>query len=212
MLKSLGYLLAGLLLIGGGVAVWFQWEHMFWTALNGPTEISLAELAKIEDPKQLPSQWIRVKCEKVVETNVVVQRSDGAILTKYLLVQVGDRWMIAALKANAGVSVIAGQLYNSNSFENRDAIAAVVSKHQDTLRGHIFPFQLHGEVDYRDNGLYIPVVAALIAVTGLVLGCLGIGGMSLGLRGSNSAAVTEQFEAATDQTIDRILHNKGRRG
>jgi len=210
MLKALGFLLAGLLLIGGGVAAWFQWEHMFWTALKGPTEVTLAELAKLEDPKQLPSEWIRVKCEKVVEANVVIKRqTDGAVLTKYLLVQVGDRWMIASVKATSGVSVIDGQLYNNNAFENQNAIAAVVSKYPD-LRGHIYPFQFHGEVDYRDNGLYIPVLAALIAGLGLTLGCMGIGGISLGLRDPATAQAAARADA--DRTIDRILHGKGTRG
>ena len=216
MLKRLGFLLAGLLLIGGGVAVWFQWDYMFWTALHGPTEVSLAELAKIEDPKQLPSEWIKLKCEKVIETNVVVERSDGVVLTKYLLVPVGDRWMIAAVKANADVHEIQGQLYNSRSFENQDAIAAIINKHLDLLRGHTCPFQFHGEVDYRDNGLYIPVFVALIGAAGLVLGCGGIAGFSFTLRSPAASAVTETFEAAgiaaADRTIDRILHDKGRSG
>ena len=210
MLKSLGFLLAGLLLIGGGVAAWFQWEHMFWTALEGPTEVSVAELAKIEDPRQLPSEWIRVKCEKVVEANVVIKRqTDGAVLTKYLLVQVGDRWMIASVKATSGVSVIDGQLYNNNAFENQNAIAAVVSKYPD-LRGHIYPFQFHGEVDYRDNGLYMPVVLALIAGMGMVLGGMGIGGISVGLR--SPAAAQAAARADADRTIDRIMRGNGPRG
>jgi len=210
MLKRLGFLLAGLLLIGGGVASWFQWEHMFWTALHGPTEVSLAELARLEDPKQLPSEWIRVKCEKVIDANVVIARTDGVVLTKYLLVQVGDRWMIAAVKELASVNVIEGQLYNSNSFENKEAIAAIASKHKDILGGHLYPFQFHGEVDYRDNGLYVPVVAALIAGLGLVLGCMGIGGISLGQRDPASERVAAMADA--DRTIDRILHDKGTRG
>jgi hypothetical protein len=183
---------------------------MFWTALKGPTEVSLAELARLEDPKQLPSEWIRVKCEKVVEANVVIKRqTDGAVLTKYLLVQVGDRWMIAAVKATSAVSVIDGQLYNSNAFENRDAIAAIVNKNPD-LRGRIYPFQFHGEVDYRDNGLYIPVVAALIAGLGMALGCMGIGGISLGLRDPATAQAAARADA--DRTIDRIMRGKGPRG
>src|SRR5262245_28638596 len=129
MLKSLFYVLARLLLIGGGIASWFQWEHMFWTALKGPTEVTLAELARLEDPKQLSSEWIRVKCEEVVEADVVIKRSDGAVLTKYLLVQVGDRWMIAAVKDRASISVIDGQLRNSNARANQEAIAAIVGKY-----------------------------------------------------------------------------------
>jgi hypothetical protein len=210
MLKSLGFLLAGLLLIGGGVASWFQGEHMFWTALHGPTEVSLAELARLEDPKQFPSEWIRVKCEKVIDANVAIERTDGVVLTKYLLVQVGDRWMIAAVKERSAVSVIDGQLYNSNSFENNEAIAAIASKHKDILGGRLYPFQFHGEVDYRGEGLSIPVVAGLIGVVGLVLGCMGIGGISLGLR--DPAATQVDAMAAADQTIDRILHDKRTRG
>ncbi|MCI0358118.1 MAG: hypothetical protein L0211_06530 [Planctomycetaceae bacterium] len=210
MLKSVGFLLAGVVIIGVGALVWFQFEYMFWTALDGPTDVSLAELAKIEDPKQLPSEWIRVKCDKVVETSVVVERSDGAIMAKYLLVPVGDRWMIAAVKDRSSVNVIEGQLYNSNCFANHDAIEAIVSEHQDLLRGRIYPFQFHGEVDYRDNGLYIPVVAGLTAVVGLVLGCMGIGGISLGLR--DPAATQVAAMAAADRTIDRILHDKRPRG
>src|SRR5262245_52403682 len=56
--------LVGIVMFVGSVAAWCYWGHHFWTALKGPTEVSLADIAKLEDPSQLPSTWVKVKFEK----------------------------------------------------------------------------------------------------------------------------------------------------
>lgn len=78
---------------------------------NGPTEISAAELVKVDDLARLPSRWVRFTADNLVPTDadLVTGVSDMVLGTIYL-VQVEDRWLIALLNPNLSGNIVEGQL------------------------------------------------------------------------------------------------------
>src|SRR5688572_20782297 len=58
---GVGALVVGLAVIGGAVGAGCYFGHHVWTALQGPTPVSLEDIAALEDPRQLPSTWVQVK-------------------------------------------------------------------------------------------------------------------------------------------------------
>src|SRR5262245_34146218 len=67
--------IAGLVVIAGAVGTWCYFGHHFWTALKGPTEVTLADLAKMQDPRQLPSTWVKVKFDKAAKSEVILEET-----------------------------------------------------------------------------------------------------------------------------------------
>ena len=214
--QGLGGLVLGLALVGACVAAWFYWEHHFWTAWKGPTEITLAQLAKLENPSQLPSTWVKVTFAKAVETEVAIEEArigENVTLEKYLLFQVGDRWMIAVVPAKFRGNVLSGQIYHNNGYMNNDAFAAIYKDYQEVHQGRLFPFEFHAEVDYGSNWTAFPWVLALFAGIGLFFGCLGFVGIRHSFLDPLPASTPEEVDSAamtvTDDKIANILRSAG---
>ena len=217
LMRNLGIVAISLAMVGGSIAAWCYWQDMFWIALNGPTEVSLAELAKLEDPRKLPSPWVKVKCEQVIDTEVSIHRdTDNALLERYLLFPAGDRWMVAIVnhKHNGG-KVLEGQVYHSNYHLNVEAFATIYKDYQHIHHGRLFPFEFHAETDYRGEGYSLAVILAVIAGGGLFFGFVGASGMSQALGDPPPTEATDQAAAASaaaNEALARVLSQTGRRG
>jgi hypothetical protein len=98
--SGLNTIFMGLVVVAGSIAAWCYWGHHFRTALHGPTQITLADIARLEDPRQLPSTWVKVKFDKAVESEVVLEATragSSRIEEKYFIFQAGDRWVLACV-------------------------------------------------------------------------------------------------------------------
>src|ERR1700722_11287790 len=94
--------LGGVLLVGalGLTIANTRWIVSVW---NGPAPITLTELRQLQDPATLPNPWVSFTFNQVIDTGLLLSsRRNFTTTTKarYLLVQVGDRWLITALPAN----------------------------------------------------------------------------------------------------------------
>jgi hypothetical protein len=182
----------GLKLIGGGAlvfvavaAAWVYFGHHFWTALKGPTEVTLADIGKMSDPRELPSTWVKVKLDKVVPSNVVLEEVGAGtrhIEEEYLLFQAGDRWMIASVPPGFAGNEISGQIWRNNAPLAREIIAAVADELKDVHRGKLIPYQFHAGDDYGTNWKCFAGVMALFGGVGLILTFVGVGGVFEGFR------------------------------
>jgi len=216
--QALGAILAGLVITGAAVGGWFFGQHHFWTALKGPTEITLEQLAAIENPGQLPSTWVQVAFDKSVKTDVKIidaTRGDDAVEEVYLLFQAGDRWMIAIVKPNFQGNVLSGQVYHNSSVNNNEAFAAICQDYQDVHQGKLFPFEFHAELDYGSNWKAFAIVMGAFAGLGGLLSLAGCSGVVMSFRPADHVPPTsnvlvapdQQSSTAATQVMSRILRD-----
>ena len=92
----------GLVVVAGAVAAGCYFADHVRTAYEGPTQVKLEDIAKLEDPRHLPSTWVDVTFDKAVKSSFVVESrpTNGGIShvsEEFLMFQAGERWMIAAV-------------------------------------------------------------------------------------------------------------------
>ena len=216
--QALGAILAGLVIAGAAVGGWFYGQHHFWTALEGPTEITLEQLAAIENPSQLPSTWVKVAFDKSVKTDVKivdVARGDDAVEEEYLLFQAGDRWMIAIVKPRFQGNVLSGQVYHNTSVNNNEAFVAIFQEYQDVHQGKLFPFEFHAELDYGSNWKAFAIVMGAFAGLGGLVSLAGCSGVAMSFRPADpepAEAIAPfmpdaQASTAATQVMSRVLRD-----
>ncbi len=223
---------SGALIVAGVAAAWCYWGHHFWTALKGPTEIKLADIAQMSDPRELPSTWVKVKFDRAVPSNIVLEEVGSGtshIEEEYLLFQAGDRWMIASVPPGFQGNEISGQIWRNDAPLAREVVAAVTDELKEVHRGRLIPYELEGAQDYATNWYCFAGVMAMLGGCGLILGFTGVGGMVQGLRppgpesadypGGNideaawspSASPSSTANTEVDDVMARILHETRRR-
>jgi hypothetical protein len=183
--NGLAMLVTGLAIAAGGVAAWCYWGHHFWTALKGPTEITLAELAKIDDPAQFKSTWVKVKFDKAVKSEVVLeatQAGNSRVEEEYLIFQAGERWMIACVPEGFKGNELSGQIWTRGHGLAREAVAAITKELQDVHHGELFPFEFDASEDYASKWKVTAGIIGFIAAAGVFFGVLGLNGMQRGCR------------------------------
>src|SRR5262245_44811881 len=188
--SSIGTALAGVAIIGGAVAAWCYLGHHFWTALKGPTEVTLADIAKLEDPSQLPSTWVKVKFDKSAKSEVVMEEVNHGVSSideEYLIFQAGERWMIAAVPPNFKGKELSGQDWHNNAPLAREAWAAVGDDLKEIHRGKLFPFEFDASDDYGTNWKSFAGVMGFLVVCGAFVGCIGIVGVFQSFRAPSLA-------------------------
>jgi hypothetical protein len=167
----------GIVLIASGLGSLWYFQDNIARAFEGPLKVSPEELARLSSPADLPMRWIKFKTTKVVPTGVEKVRPDFSkkhVLHKYYLVQVSDRWLVAALKPNFKGNVIVGELLDKpgqgvlvNRVEQQawsKVTAATTAIHQ----GRLLPFQLSDLVDWGEDWQYGVYLFAGMAGVGLL--------------------------------------------
>ena len=123
--NGVSMLLTGLVIFAAGVGCWCYWGHHFWTALKGPTEITLADLAKLEDPRDLPSTWVKVVFDKRALSEVVLEETRAGVSRveeEYFIFQAGERWMIACVPGGFEGIELSGQIWQRGHGLAREAV------------------------------------------------------------------------------------------
>src|SRR6476659_8960366 len=85
----------GLVVAGGSVAAGCYFRDHLRTAFEGPTAVKLDDIAKLDDPQQLPSTWVDVTFDKSVKSSFVVESrpTNGGVShvsEEFLVFQAGD--------------------------------------------------------------------------------------------------------------------------
>jgi len=218
--QGLGIVLMGLVIGGSAVGGWLYGQHHFWTALKGPTEITLDQLAKIEKPGELPSTWVKVAFEKAVKTKVQIVetgRGSESVAEEYWLFEVGDRWMIAIVQPSFKGNVLSGQVWHNTGSLNREAFTTILQDYQDIHQGKLIPFEFHAEQDYGSNWKAFAVVMGVFTGIGGLLAAMGLGGIVLSFRPADAideanelAALDPQTTAAANAAMARFLRDAQR--
>src|SRR5262245_58331028 len=150
--SGLQMFLIGLLIAVAAGGAWYYWGHHFWTALKGPASITLADLAKVDDPSQLPSTWVKLKFDRYVKSGYVMEetRNGGStgVQEEYLIFQAGDRWMIASVPHNFKGQELSGQIWRQSYGLSREAAAKITEELKDVHHGQMFSFEFDASEDY----------------------------------------------------------------
>jgi hypothetical protein len=215
-------LIAGLVIAAGGVAAWCYWGHHLWTALDGPTEITLEQLAQVEDPAQLPSTWVKVKFDKAVKSEIVLEETrsgNSRIAEEYLIFQAGERWMIACVPGGFEGNELSGQIWRRGHGLARDAVAAITDELQDTHQGKLFPFEFDASEDYASKWQVTSGLIGVCAAAGVFFSFLGLAGMrrgclpprpeDFGLDPNNYRHLLIESREDADAAVSLFLHDAG---
>jgi hypothetical protein len=203
---SLGVLVVGLAIVAGSVAAWCYWGHHLSTALKGPTEVTLEDIARIEDPKQLPSTWVKVKLGKVVKSEIVLEKSPSNggtsyVAEEYVIFQAGDRWMIAAVPRDFKGQELSGQIWRRNAQVSRNTVAAITKELESVHQGKLFPFEFDASEDYGTSWKMTTGIIGFFAGSGALFSCLGLGG----IRRSYRAPRPEDYGLSSDDYPDLLI-------
>jgi hypothetical protein len=204
----------GVLILGGVAAAWSYWGHHFWTALDGPTEVPLADIAKLNDPSDLPSMWVKVKFDRGFHSNVVleeVRNGVSSIDEEYILFQAGDRWMIAGVPPGFKGNEVSGQIWRNDAPLAREIVTAVSDEFKQVHQGKLFPFEFDAGDDYGTNWKCFAGVMALFGLFGVIMGFAGVGGVIQSFRPgpelfeSAGAARYGAQSASSSPEVDEVM-------
>lgn len=173
---GIGGVLMGLVMTGICVGAWFVYQDRYWTAQAGPTEITLEQLARLENPSQLPSRWVKVTFGNIVDTGVeMLEVSHGteSVDYKFLLAQAGDRWIVATVPEDFRGKTLAGEIYHSSNPQDVEAFVEIHRQLKEVHGGRMFPFEFRADIDFGENWTMFAYLVGGFALVGLFIAGFG---------------------------------------
>src|SRR5688500_12352982 len=149
----------GLKMLGAGLAIAafclpaaiFYVYPRVKNAPKAPVEIAAADIGKITKPEDLPASWVAFTFDKAVPTEfAMVESVSDRVEHVYIMVPVGQRWLLVAVPENFQGNRLAGNLRTIPAFEFDDVYAATMETHQ----GQLLPFQFDA-VGPQDGSLVV---------------------------------------------------------
>jgi hypothetical protein len=160
--------------------------------VNGPGEpptpprnVKADELLKIENVKALPDPWIVYDASKIIETRLhVVQGVASTPTSRFVLLQVGDSWLIAEVPSGHQSARFEGRLEEWDTELHRDLISRVRRTFR-TQAGNLLPFQLNAEHTKNVSGPASDTTVGIMGIGGLLLCLFGVASV---LKGKESSS------------------------
>jgi hypothetical protein len=166
----------GQLLIGAGmvvVSLVVLLLNLKWisSVLEGPTEIKLADTQTLQDPRTLPNQGVSFRFDRKEETNLAtIQKRSGQERSRYILIQVGDRWLLADVLPDFSGNRITG--YVGTAFRQE----AIEKVQQGFPQFKLLPFYIDAQYSQRGQCYAMLGVMGFFLVCGIVLSAVGLRG------------------------------------
>jgi len=185
-------LVLGLVLVAGAVVAGCYFADDIRTAFEGPTRVTLEDIARLEDPQQLPSSWVKLQFEKSVKSAVVVESrpANGGVShvsEEFLIFQAGDRWMIAGVPRGFKGNELSGRVVRRTDTASRGAVARITKELESHHQGKLFPFEFDASEDYAIQWLAGGGVILFFAASGILFYCLGVSTIRKSYRPPNPA-------------------------
>lgn len=116
------YIGGALVLLGIGLLIWqVSWVR---AVFRGPRPIAEAELGQYDDNVIMTDDYISFEATDLVETGLVVKKK-SRIVSRYVLVSVGDRWALASLPEEHEGNRIVGYLKRLDSWDSKGITKAL---------------------------------------------------------------------------------------
>jgi hypothetical protein len=142
-------LVVGAIILLGAIGLLLHHARWIRSAFQGPVPITLATLEELKDPETLPNPWVSFAFDEAIDTGFVMESTkSGKTITrsKYLLIRVGNRWLLADVPADFTGHQVVGYLDQWWSPLSRKVIDQVQGRFPDR---DIIPYQLNAEYAYR---------------------------------------------------------------
>jgi hypothetical protein len=147
---------------------------------RGVRPITSSELLEVKDPKAMPSPWVAYTPDQpVVETGMGIEtklrrKNSKGTKTRFVLVPVKDKWMIAELEMRAKADRIEGELGKwDTGGPSQEASEKIKTQHPDK-KDKLLPVQLDAASGDSNSRLIIMTVGlaflALLGVGGTIYG------------------------------------------
>ena len=145
--------------------------HIRWikSVLEGPAPFTLAALQEVKDPQALSNPWISLDFSEAVDSGFVMQttkQGDTKERSKYLLIKVGNGWLITDVPVNFTGNHVVGYLDNWWSPLSKQVIEHVKGRFPER---EILPYQLNAEYSYKGQCLSMLGVAGFVFLAGLAV-------------------------------------------
>jgi hypothetical protein len=153
--------------------------NLRWTfnVLRGPTPIKLEDLDAVKTPEDLSNQWVSFTFDNAIDTGLGIVSKRGGRETprsRFLLIQVKDRWLIADVPAKHEGNQVVGYVETWSvplRRESMDKIRGKFPNHQ------MMPFQLNAEYAQRTQCFSMLGIVAACLIIGAVLAGMGVFGL-----------------------------------
>src|SRR5262245_55442293 len=139
--------------------------------LRGPVPITAAEVLALKSPASLPNQYVTLTASKIVHTDVrLVKTRYGRSETvrEYVLVQVGDRWLVADVPPGFRGNRLTGYLAKWTASNDVDALQRLYQELPGRDRERRMPFELNAGDDQVMKSRAFLAVFGSLAGLGLV--------------------------------------------
>jgi hypothetical protein len=166
------YLWVGLLLALVGVVCAIGLVPVMITRARGAQPITTDELLALKDPNTLSSPWVTYTTDQpIVETNLGggSKRGGSKVQTRFVLVPVRDKWMVAERAVGENGKTLEGELGKWQFGLGPEAMLKIKAEHPDK-KDKILPVQLD-ETRGGSTGRLIFFVIAVALMILFGLGC-----------------------------------------
>jgi len=175
--QAIAAVLFGLVLLGAGAAVYPNSNKL--GAQSGPKTVTEEDLAKIQNPADLPNPWVEYIPDRVYDTGIKIVRNQLGLKqetkTRFLLAPVGDRWLLAEVGKDFSGLRLEGQLRGGNTPMYQD-LTAKVRRQFPEKAARLLPYQLDCETSFaKDTRSHSMVGMGLVAFGLLAVVCGVVG-------------------------------------
>jgi hypothetical protein len=160
----------GLFVFAVALGILFWNLQLIRNLLAGPQPITVAELRQLENLDRLDNPWVTVTVDRVKDTKLFKETRNGQTVkrTEFLLLQVQDRWLLAAVPMNhRGGTTVTGSLtvWKASPFEDQ---LGEIRTQLGPAQKDLLPFQMNVGTEYQTDGLLLILLVGLMGVGGLV--------------------------------------------
>jgi hypothetical protein len=106
-------LFVGVIVLLGAVGLVAYHARWVRSVFQGPVPITLTTLEDLKDPETLTNPWVSFAFNEAIDTGFVMESTDlgqTAQRSKYLLIRVGNRWLLADVPVAFAGSQVVGYL------------------------------------------------------------------------------------------------------
>lgn len=156
----------------------YQWRWIS-SAMHGPVPITLDELRQLEDPSTLRNPWVSLTYEQAIDTKLgLVSKKGGQSTPKsaYLLIKVGDRWLITEVPPSHSGREVVGYLDTWSTPLRKKAIDQIKANFPGQ-QAALLPYQFDAEYSYRGQCYAMVGVIGFFLLVGIVLAGMGLVGL-----------------------------------
>jgi hypothetical protein len=160
-----GRVIVGVFIVLAAVGLAFYNYRWIRSVIEGPVHVSLADLQQVQDPSDLSNSWIILAFTETSDTGLGIDRQSQIQSSKFILIRVGERWLIADVPRRfIGSKEVQGYLEAWWTPFQRDKIKEIEKRFPDR---DIVPYQLDCTYAVKNQGLGMVAIIGLLVVFGI---------------------------------------------